>query len=180
MKTLSRIFILVSLGMVSVNFSSCNKSMNNNTTAVTSFNQQKYLGTWYEIARLDYSYEKDLDNVSANYSMVGCSNKIIVDNKGYDVKEKKWKESVGTAKSAGNPSVGKLKVSFFRPFYSEYTVVAIDKDYIYALVAGKNNNYLWFLARSKTMPEDVKQEYIAKAKSLGYNTDNLIWVHHDQ
>ena len=148
-------------------------------TAVKNFNQAKYLGKWYEIARLDYYWEKGLDNVTATYSLKENGD-IKVDNKGYDTKHNKWKESIGKAKPAGDPTEAKLKVSFFGPFYAGYNVVAIDKDYKYAMVMGDNKNYLWILSRDKTIPEEVKKEYVAKAAAIGYKTENLIWVKQDK
>lgn len=150
-----------------------------NTVAVKPFDAAKYLGTWYEIARMDYSWEQNLDNVTATYSLRE-DGMIKVDNKGYNVKKEKWEESVGKAKPDGDPKEGKLKVSFFGPFYSEYNIVAIDADYQYALVAGESTKYLWILSRKKTIPEDVKETYLKKAQSLGYDTNKLIWVKHNK
>jgi apolipoprotein D and lipocalin family protein len=143
--------------------------------AVKDFDQKKYLGTWYEIARLDYKWEKGLDHVSATYSL-NENGSVRVDNKGYDVKKNQWKESVGRAKPVDDPTEGRLKVSFFGPFYAGYNVVAIDTNYKYALVIGGKTDYMWLLSREKTMPEDIKQQYLEKAKDLGVQTDNLIWV----
>lgn len=159
-------------------FTSC-QSIPKGVTAVKPFDQAKYLGKWYEIARLDYKWERDLDNVTANYSLKDNGD-IKVDNKGYNFKKGKWEQSIGKAKAAGEPNEGRLKVSFFGPFYSGYNVVAIDPEYKYSLVAGKNTDYLWILSREKTIPEDVKQDYLAKAEALGYKTEELVWVKHDR
>ncbi|HVX51629.1 MAG TPA: lipocalin family protein [Chitinophagaceae bacterium] len=142
---------------------------------VTNFNKTKYLGTWYEIARLDFRFEKNLSNVTATYSL-NANGTIKVVNKGYAYKKGKWKQSVGKAKFAGNPSVAKLKVSFFGPFYAPYNVIAIDEDYKYALVAGKNLNYMWILSRYKTIPQAIKDAYLAIAEELGYNVSALTWT----
>lgn len=147
--------------------------------AVKPFDANKYLGKWFEIARLDYSWEKNLDNVTATYSLRE-DGMIKVDNKGYNTKKEKWEESVGKAKPNGDPKEGRLKVSFFGPFYSEYNVVAVDDNYQYALVAGENTKYLWILSRQKTIPDSIKETYLKKAQSLGYNTDKLIWVNHNK
>lgn len=146
--------------------------------AVKNFDQKKYLGTWYEIARLDYKWEKNLNNVTANYSLKE-NGEIRVDNKGYNTKKDKWEESIGKAEPVGDPTVGKLKVSFFGPFYSDYNIVALEGDYEYALVAGESTKYLWLLSRRKTMPEKVKQQFIQKAIELGYDTEALVWVQHN-
>jgi len=147
----------------------------NGATAVKPFNKAKYLGTWYEIARMDFKFERNLEKVTATYSLI--DNKTIrVDNKGYNVKDKKWKESIGKAKLAASRDEGRLKVSFFGPFYAGYNVIAIDLDYRYALVAGNNLNYLWLLSREKTMPKEIKEKYLEQARALGYNTDKLVWT----
>jgi apolipoprotein D and lipocalin family protein len=148
-------------------------------TAVQPFHKEKYLGKWYEIARLDFKFERDLDNTTAEYS-VNPDGTIRVVNKGYNTKTKKWKSATGKAKFVGDEKVAMLKVSFFGPFYSGYNVIAIDKDYKYAVVAGKNLKYLWFLSRETTLPEEVKKNYLELARSFGYNTDALVWVNHDK
>ncbi len=147
--------------------------------AVKPFDLPKYLGKWYEIARLDYRWEKNLDNVTATYTLKENGD-IRVDNKGYNVKKDKWEESIGKAKPVSDPTKAELKVSFFGPFYSGYNVIAIDENYQYALVAGENLDYLWILSREKTIPENVKQEYLQKAQAIGYKTENLVWVKHDR
>lgn len=158
---------------------SCGATIPENAKAVTNFDKNKYLGKWYEIARLDFKYEKGLNNVTAEYSMKDKST-IKVDNKGYDVEKDKWKQSIGKAKFVKEDNIGMLKVSFFGPFYSGYNVIAIDEDYKYALVAGESLKYLWILSRETTIPENIKTDYLKKAAAIGYNTSDLVWVEHDK
>lgn len=146
--------------------------------AVKDFDQQKYLGTWYEIARLDYRWEKNLDHVTATYSL-NNNGTIKVDNKGYDYIEKKWKQSIGKAKAVNEPTEGRLKVSFFGPFYAGYNVIAIYGDYKYALVIGSDTDYMWILSRETTIPDDVREQFLTKAKQIGVKTENLVWVNHE-
>lgn len=146
---------------------------------VKPFDLQKYLGKWYEIARLDYKWERHLDNVTATYTLKENGD-VRVDNKGYDFIKEKWEESIGKAKFVDDPQEGRLKVSFFGPFYSGYNVIAIDENYKYALVVGESTKYLWILSREKTIPEEIKQDYLQKARALGYKTEELIWVRHDR
>ena len=94
------------------------------------------------------------------------------------IKKKEWKEATGKAKFTGNDNVAKLKVSFFGPFYAGYNVIAIDKDYKYALVAGQSLKYLWILSREKTIPLKVKENYLQIAQKAGYDTTDLLWVEH--
>ena len=147
--------------------------------AIEKFAAERYLGTWYEIARFDYKFEKDLDNVTAQYSFKE-NGEIKVLNSGYNTKTKEWKSATGSAKFRKDKTTAALKVSFFKPFYAGYNVIAIDKDYKYALVAGQNLKYLWLLSREKTIPENIKEEYLKTAQSIGYDTSKLIWVNQDR
>lgn len=143
--------------------------------AVTPFSVQKYLGTWYEIARFDFYFEHGLSKTTANYSMNGDGS-VKVLNRGYAAARGKWKEATGKAKFVGSTDVAMLKVSFFGPFYAGYNVVAIDDRYRYALVIGRNLNYMWLLSREKNMPQEVSDRYIALAQKIGFDTSRLIWV----
>jgi apolipoprotein D and lipocalin family protein len=145
--------------------------------AVQPFDKDKYLGQWYEIARLDFKYEKDLEDVTANYSL-NNNGSIKVDNRGHNYVKHQWEQSVGKAKFVAEPDVARLKVSFFGPFYAGYNVIAIDKNYQYALVAGNDLSYLWILSRNTTIPESIKTSYLHKAKALGYDIDKLVWTKH--
>lgn len=168
--------VMASLALLSV--VSC-KTIPTHVTPVKPFVLEKYLGKWYEIARIDFRFEKGLNNVTATY-IIKDNGMIKVDNKGYDYAKDKWKESIGKAKFARNENEGMLRVSFFGPFYAGYNVIAIDKEYKYALVAGNNYNYLWILSGEKTIPENVKQSYLTIAKNAGYDVNRLMYVEHNQ
>ena len=146
---------------------------------VANFEVGRYLGTWYEIARLDHSFERGLSQVTAQYSM-GEGGAILVINRGYDQAAKKWKEARGRAYFVESPQTGRLKVSFFGPFYGGYNIVELDHEqYSYALVCGPNRSYLWILSRTSTLNEAKLQTLVAKAKALGFDTDRLIYVEHE-
>lgn len=146
--------------------------------AVSPFDVKRYLGKWFEIARFDYRFERNMNNVTAVYSPAE-DGEIRVVNRGFHTKNREWKQAEGKAKFVGAEDEARLKVSFFGPFYSGYNVVAIDEAYRYALVTGENLNYLWILSREKTIPEDVKARYLERAEAIGYDTGKLIWVKHD-
>lgn len=148
-------------------------------TAIHQFDKTKYLGKWYEIARLDFRFERNLKNTTAEYS-INNNGTIKVFNKGYNTKTNKWKTATGKAKFVKDENLAMLKVSFFGPFYSGYNVIAIDKEYKYALITGKNLKYLWILSRDTTIPEEVKKNYLELAQSLGYKINDLVWVKHDK
>jgi apolipoprotein D and lipocalin family protein len=144
---------------------------------VTGFNLDKYLGKWYEIARLDHPFERGLERVSAEYSLLDGGG-VAVLNKGFNKEKGTWSEAKGKAYFVdGRSDRGFLKVSFFGPFYGSYIVVELDKDdYQYSLVCGPDREYLWILARTPVIEDDVKEKLIGKAKELGFETDKLIWV----
>jgi apolipoprotein D and lipocalin family protein len=144
-------------------------------TAIESFDFAKYLGKWYEIARFDFVFEKNMNNTTAEYSL-NRDGTIRVENRGYNYVKDKWEKAIGKAKFRRTSSVAELKVSFFGPFYAGYNVIDIDKEYKYALVAGQNLKYLWVLSREKTIPEEVKKQYLLEAERRGFITKNLIWV----
>lgn len=146
-------------------------------TVVTPFDLNRYLGRWYEIARLDFHWEKNLINTTAHYSL-NRDGSVKVVNQGWNVKKEEWEIAEGKAKQK-TKKTGALKVSFWGPFYDEYNVVEVTSDYQYALVFGKNTDYMWILSREKTIPDLIKQLFLLKAESFGYNTDKLVWPEHE-
>lgn len=159
-------------------FFSCS-TIPKSATAVTSFDKEKYLGKWYEIARFDFVFERGLDNPTAEYSL-NKNGSIKVDNQGYNSKKEKWQQAIGKAKFVRDENVAMLKVSFFGPFYAGYNVLAIDENYKYALVAGESLKYLWILSRETEIPEEIKTNYLKIAEDCGFNTANLLWINHDK
>ncbi len=151
------------------------KPIKSNVPVVQGFNKDRYLGEWYEIARLDFFWEKNLKNVIASYTLQGDGS-IQVLNQGYNYLKEKNKQSRGKAVFVRNEDEGALKVSFFGPFYAAYNVVMLDEEYQYALVFGQNLDYMWLLSREKTMPENVKKQYLDYAKKCGYAIDRLVWT----
>ncbi len=148
-------------------------------TPVDHFQLERYLGTWYEIARLDHSFERGLSQVSAEYSL-NADGSVKVINRGYSAGDNKWKQAEGKAYFVKRPDQGFLKVSFFGPFYGSYVILELDKkNYAYALVCGPDRSYLWILARSPKISDEVKNALVAKASDMGFKTENLIWVRHD-
>lgn len=145
---------------------------------VENFELERYLGTWYEIARLNHSFERGLSRVTAEYSRREDGGVRVV-NRGYSEKENKWKAAEGRAYFVDRADRGHLKVSFFGPFYGSYIVFELDRDsYQYALVSGPDTSYFWILARRPGMDKEVKQRLIARAAARGFDTSGLIWVAH--
>lgn len=147
-------------------------------TVVDNFDVKSYAGKWYEIARFDFKHEKDLKNVTADYSLAD-DDVIKVVNKGFNTVKQEWKESEGKAKFVGDSNKGALKVSFFGPFYSGYNIVAMEPDYKNALVFGESKDYIWFLSRDKKMSEDIKNKFLKIAKDAGYDLNRLLWTQQD-
>jgi len=147
------------------------------TEAVTGFELERYLGTWYEIARLDHSFERDLDCVSAYYSQRDDGGVRVI-NRGFNLAQETWKEAEGRAYFIDGADVGRLKVSFFGPFYGGYNILELDEDYQWALVAGPNRGYLWILARSPSLGEERLEWLTQRAADMGFAVDELIEVKH--
>jgi len=150
-----------------------------NITPVDNFNIERYLGKWYEIARLDHSFERGLTSVSAEYTLRSDGG-LRVMNRGYSQKENKLKEIEGKGYFVGRKDQGFLKVSFFGPFYGSYVVFDLDRDsYSYVLVCGPDKSYFWLLARSPRLDDELKKRLVDKAAALGFDTKKLIYVRHD-
>lgn len=147
---------------------------------VRGFDADRYLGTWYEIARLDHSFERGLSNVRAEYSR-NADGSIKVTNRGYNVEEGEWEQADGRAVFVSENSIGHLKVSFFGPFYASYVVFELEhEDYSYAYVTGYNREYLWFLSRTPEVSDDALEAFRAGARAEGFDLDELIVVEHGE
>ncbi|MDP3430627.1 MAG: lipocalin family protein [Desulfomicrobium sp.] len=146
---------------------------------VEGFQLERYLGTWYEIARLDHPFERGLTRVRAEYSLREDGDVRVV-NHGYNAGEGRWKKAEGRARFVQDSQTGYLKVSFFGPFYGSYVIFELDhENYQYAVVSGPDTSYLWILARTPEMGAELKAELTAKAAARGFDTNTLIFVKHD-
>lgn len=143
---------------------------------VKGFELDRYLGKWYEIARLDHPFERGLTNVTAEYSMREDGGVKVV-NRGYSVKKEEWQTAEGKAYFVKSPDTGFLKVTFFWPFYGSYVIFELDKEnYQYAFVTGPSKEYLWLLSRTPTVSDELLERFVDKADNLGYDTGELIFV----
>lgn len=162
--------------LFALSLAGCSTAPPDGLRPVTSFDLNRYLGQWYEIARLDHSFERGMSDVNATYQLQDDGSVKVI-NRGYDTQRQAWKEAVGRALFIGDPGTASLKVSFFGPFYGGYHVIALDQqNYRWSLVAGPDRDYLWILARDKTLPAEVREQLVRQAKALGFATDKLIWV----
>lgn len=151
-----------------------------NVKPVDDFNVNAYMGRWYEIARLDHSFERGLTRITADYSPRDDGG-VSVLNRGYSAKEKKWKQAEGRAYFVGAANHGYLRVSFFGPFYGSYVIFDLDREkYQYALVCGPDKSYFWILARTPKIKKDLRDKLIARASALGFDTGKLIFVDHSE
>jgi apolipoprotein D and lipocalin family protein len=145
---------------------------------VNDFELDNYLGKWYEVARLDHSFERGLSKVTAEYSLRPDGGVSVI-NRGYSADDKEWKQAEGKAYFVNSENEGYLKVSFFGPFYGSYVVFELDKqNYDYAFVSGPNTDYLWLLSRTPSVSPEVKTEFERLAKRYGFDVDELIYVEH--
>ncbi len=149
-----------------------------NAKPVDNFELQNYLGTWYEVARLDHRFERGMEQITATYSMREDGG-VKVLNRGYKTKDKVWSEAEGKAYFVKSPQSGFLKVSFFGPFYGSYIVM--DTDYkTYSMISGPDTSYFWILSRTPTLDEATLTRLIQSAQKAGYDTSKLIFVKQDK
>ena len=167
MKPIARIILVSSLALAA----GCASVSKVNNAPLAAFDLNRYLGEWYEIARFDHSFERGVERAKAKYSLKDDGT-IEVVNSG--IKNGKPKTAVGKGKTTDTP--GLLRVSFFGPFYADYRVMLIDKEYTRALVGSGSADYLWILSRTSGLSETAKSELLAEARRRGYDTDKLIWV----
>lgn len=145
---------------------------------VTGFELDRYLGKWYEIARLDHPFERGLSDITAEYSLRDDGG-VRVLNRGFSVANKEWQEAEGKAYFVSSETEGYLKVSFFGPFYGSYVVFELDKqDYQYAYISGPNTDYLWLLSRTPSVDPQVMNKFKAMSRARGFDVDQLIIVEH--
>ncbi|UCG05173.1 MAG: lipocalin family protein [Desulfobacterales bacterium] len=171
--------IIIAACMVTAMIAGCT-AVPENLKPVTGFEAERYLGKWYEIARLDHRFERHLTNVSATYAR-GENGEIRVLNKGYNTKTGQWKQIEGHARFLEKENVGSLRVSFFGPFYGGYHIIALDRQaYSYSMVAGPSRSYLWILSRNTTLDEAVFADLISRASEWGFDTARLIRVEHNR
>ena len=145
---------------------------------ISRLDVQRYLGTWYEIARFDHRFERGLECVTAHYSLRD-DGLIRVINRGRNSHSGKWQHAEGKAQPLSSPADGRLKVSFFGPFYSGYNVLSLDEHYQYALISGPNHGYLWILSRTPTLPQERYEALLAEAQAQGFDTSQLLRIRQD-
>jgi apolipoprotein D and lipocalin family protein len=168
---LKNLFVLLSVLLLS----GC-LGMPKSVQPVTGFELQRYLGKWYEIARLDHSFERGLSQVTAEYSLRDDGGVLVV-NRGFSESENKWQEAVGKAYFVNSDSEGYLKVSFFGPFYGSYVVFELDREnYQYAFVSGPTTKYLWLLSRTPAVKPELIDKFVEQSKSRGFDTASLIFA----
>jgi apolipoprotein D and lipocalin family protein len=140
---------------------------------VTGFDAQRYVGTWYSIARLDHPFERGLTNVSARYALRPDGTVEVV-NVGFRRDRCEWERIEGSARFVGAPDVGSLGVTFQWPFTGGYHVFALDRDgYRWAMVSGPNRDYLWILAREPTLAPEIRERLVAQARAAAFPVDEL-------
>jgi len=142
---------------------------------VGNFELGRYLGTWYEVARLDHRFERGLSRVSAEYSL-NADGTVRVRNRGFNAATGEWEEAIGKARFVDDAATGYLKVSFFGPFYGSYVVFELDPEYRHAFISGPDTSYLWLLSRTPTVDSTVYERFVERTAAAGFDTTALIRV----
>ena len=160
------------MAAILLSVSAC-KAQSINTTTVDNLDLKRYMGRWYELARFDHRFERNMERCEAFYA-IEPDGMIAVRNSGIDSKTGLLRITDGKAKLGKKP--GQLRVSFFLFFYSDYNILALGEDYDWALIGSKSPKYLWILSRTPSLPESTLEYILSEADARGYNTDGLIWV----
>jgi apolipoprotein D and lipocalin family protein len=169
------IAVAAGVGVAALTYNFLSDDIPKGATAVQPFDKDRYLGLWNEIARMPSLIEKNINQLTEDYSL-NDDGTIKVVTKGYNTKKEKWVEVSGNIKFAKSEDLGMLKVSYFGPFYLSYNVLDIDADYKYALVSGSGLDYLWILSKEKIVPEEIKQQFLNNASIIGFKVDKLEWM----
>ena len=142
---------------------------------VEPFDKHKYLGLWNEIARLPNRIEKNLKDLTQNYTL-NDDGTIRVVTRAYNFDKNKPVEAMGTAKFTGPDTRGQLKVAYFVPVSLDYNVLDVDAKYNYAMVSSNSLDYLWILSRENSIPHEIRERFLHKAAALGFDISNLEWM----
>jgi apolipoprotein D and lipocalin family protein len=174
---MKRVFGVLSQALACASLAAC-VGLPEGVQPVGNFELDRYLGKWYEIARLDHSFERGLDSITAEYSLREDGGVRVI-NRGYSARDGDWEQAEGKAYFVRSPDTGHLKVSFFGPFYGSYVIFELDQqEYQYSFVAGPDKSYLWLLARTPRVDPAVIERFVQHAGELGFATDKLIFVEH--
>ena len=174
MKTILLSFALMSFCTAAI----AQKAVDNST--ITSFDLDRYLGKWYELARYDHSFERDLVGCTAEYTLRD-DGKIKVLNSGHlKTLDGPYRESIGKAKARRNGKPGQLEVSFFGPFYGDYDILELAPDYSYSVVGSSSPKYLWILSRTPQLPQRVMSNILSNLQQRGYDTNKLLWIEQER
>ena len=170
-------FLLCIMAPACLLMSGCRST--SNLEVVSNFEIERYLGVWYEAARMPHGFEKHLSSVSADYSF-NDDGTIKVLNRGFNDKKQLWEDIEGVAKFKTTGDQGWLKVSFFKPFYASYKIIYLDEDYTRAIVTGPSYGYLWILVRDPALPKTEVEQLVSKAGEFGFDTGKLLLVGQDK
>jgi len=163
--------------MIAVVLVGCGVEQPSGITPVKNFKVKKYMGHWYEVARLDHRFERGLNSVTVDYALIPTGG-FTSKSSGYLAKQQAWRAAEGLASFVAGEKLGFLKISYMRPFYDPYVIFKLDEDYEWAFVAGKDKSFLWLLSREPDVDWDVREDFISEAKQLGFDTSQLIFIEH--
>ena len=137
-------------------------------------NIERYMGTWYEIARYENRFEKGCIGATATYTKSDTGMDVI--NRCLNEQGTITNEAKGRAYVVEKSDNTKLRVSFFWPFYGDYWVIKLGNEYQYSVVGEPSRKYLWILSRNKKLSEKDKRDILVTLPSLGYDPHMLYWT----
>ena len=138
--------------------------------AVGSFEAARYMGTWFEVARLPHSFERGTTNSTAVYTL-RPDGRVDVVNSG--LRDGELRSARAIARFKGAPTTGELRVSFFRPFYADYRIIHLEPDYSASIVTSGTLDYFWILSRTPRLPPGRLEAYLKLAKGWGFDASKF-------
>lgn len=146
-------------------------------STVKDLDLKRYMGLWYEIARFENRFEKDLVAVTARYTFMPDGKIEVINSGRVKTLNGVLKSSKGKAKQPDPKRPGELKVSFFLWFYADYDILLLDqKNYSYALIGSNSDKYLWILSRTPRIDDGTLNFILNYARKLGYDTSKLYYT----
>lgn len=166
---------LVTSIAITLSLLGCASSSHKSIEPISDFVLSDYLGKWYEIARIDHGFQKNIVNGTAQYRLRE-DGLVEVINQGFNENNKEWEKAIGVAKLKGESNIAHLRVSFFWPIYGDYKVFYLESDYSVALVTGSTSEYYWLLSRTPTLPREDIVRYMHIAKDAGIDVSKVIFT----
>ena len=140
----------------------------------------RYLGTWYEIARYPNSFQEGCQATTATYSLRDDGDIKVLNACHEGSPDGPRDTAEGKAWVVDQKTNAKLEVQFFWPFSGDYWIIDLGEDYEYAVVGNPDRSYLWILSRTTSLEQDALDGILTRVEGQGYDRAKLLWTKHEK